>query len=148
MTKPRIRPLALVVFRREDGCWLLNESYDSVKKQTFYRPLGGGIEFGERAVDAARREIREEIGAEIVDLRLLKIFENIFTYEDRPGHAIIFMFEAKFADAAFSRKEAIEGELHKGEPIRARWLPLSHFENPGAPPLYPEGLLELLRGAW
>ncbi len=63
----QIRPLALCLFRNS-GRILVFEGYDPLKQQTFYRPLGGGIEFGERAEDAVRREIREEIRAEIASL--------------------------------------------------------------------------------
>jgi hypothetical protein len=43
--KNKIRPIAICVFRHKDRI-LVAEGYDPVKKQTFYRPLGGVIEFG------------------------------------------------------------------------------------------------------
>ena len=49
--KPRIRPIALCVFRQEEHI-LVFRGYDPKKDQTFYRPLGGGIDFGETALDA------------------------------------------------------------------------------------------------
>src|SRR6266568_4543117 len=49
MTQPRIRPLAICVFSH-NGCILAAEGVDPLKdNQVFYRPLGGGIEFGEYA---------------------------------------------------------------------------------------------------
>ena len=42
----KVRPLAICVFRRGDRI-LAAEGYDLVKGETFYRPLGGRIEFGE-----------------------------------------------------------------------------------------------------
>src|SRR3989304_5656812 len=59
----RLRPLALCLFRRDDGSILVAPGYDEVKRQRFYRPLGGEIEFGERAEGAARRGGREGVGA-------------------------------------------------------------------------------------
>lgn len=50
---------------------LLEHGFDSARQERFYRPLGGAIEFGERAADAVQREIREELGAELEALRLL-----------------------------------------------------------------------------
>ncbi|HEX5141250.1 MAG TPA: hypothetical protein VFX19_09915, partial [Dehalococcoidia bacterium] len=50
----RIRPIAIVVFRRPDGAILVAPGFDTVKQQHFYRPLGGEIEFGELAEDTAR----------------------------------------------------------------------------------------------
>ncbi len=48
MKKNKIRPIALCVFLNNNRI-LVNEGYDPVKQQTFYRSLGGGIEFGEKA---------------------------------------------------------------------------------------------------
>jgi 8-oxo-dGTP pyrophosphatase MutT (NUDIX family) len=40
---------------------LVAHGHDSVKSEDFYRPLGGGIEFGELSEAALRREIKEEL---------------------------------------------------------------------------------------
>ncbi len=42
-------------------------------------PIGGRVEFGESLVDALRREVREETGAEICIKQLLYFGENVFT---------------------------------------------------------------------
>jgi hypothetical protein len=42
----QIRPLAICVFS-QNGKILVCEGYDATTSDTFYRPLGGGIEFGE-----------------------------------------------------------------------------------------------------
>lgn len=142
MSTPRIRAKAMVVFWRGDRI-LVNESHDSVKNETFFRPLGGSIEFGERGEDTARREIMEEIGAEIAEVRFLRTIESIYTFEGERGHDVVLLFEAEFADPSFYERDAIECELHKGEPIRASWKPLAFFRR-GEAPLYPEGLLDIL----
>jgi 8-oxo-dGTP pyrophosphatase MutT (NUDIX family) len=41
--------------------------------------IGGRVEFGESLLESLRREVWEEIGAEVVDHRLLYFSENIFT---------------------------------------------------------------------
>jgi ADP-ribose pyrophosphatase YjhB (NUDIX family) len=56
-----------------------------VKKETFYRPLGGGIEFHETGKVAVEREIQEELGLKIIVHKLVETFENIFEYEGKPG---------------------------------------------------------------
>ena len=61
MKAGKIRPLAICVFLHQ-GRILVSVGYDSVKKQTFYRPLGGKIEFGEPSAETVRRELMEEIG--------------------------------------------------------------------------------------
>lgn len=137
-----IRALALCVFRRDDGSILVAPGDDHVKDQRFYRPLGGGIEFGERAEDAARREIREELGAEVDGLRFLGAVENLFTYLGEPGHELIWLYEGRFKDPAFYARDRLEA--HEGDaPFAVEWVPLSRFVE-GRWPLYPDGLLEML----
>ena len=140
----RIRPLALCLFRRDDGSILVAPGYDEVKRQRFYRPLGGEIEFGELAEDAARREVREEIGAEVDGLRLLGVFQNLFVYRGERGHELVWLFEGRFADASFYEREVIEAD-EGGSKFEARWVPLDLFVR-GEAPLYPDGLLEMLQG--
>jgi len=70
-----IRPIAICVIRRRDEI-LVFESRDTVKNETFYRPLGGGINFGEHSKDAVRREIFEEIG----DLSLKGLSQAVAVY--------------------------------------------------------------------
>jgi 8-oxo-dGTP pyrophosphatase MutT (NUDIX family) len=145
MSARNIRPLAICVFSRE-GRILAAEGYDSVKSQTFYRPLGGRIEFGEHSRDTIVRELREEIGADAADLSYLGTLENVFTYNGEPGHEIVLVYDGRLADEALYRRESIEcrdqdfGDLL----FIARWMPLEGFRGAGAPPLYPAGLLELL----
>jgi ADP-ribose pyrophosphatase YjhB (NUDIX family) len=144
--RDRIRPIAIVVFRREEGCILAAPGFDSVKQQRFYRPLGGEIEFGETADDAARREILEEVGAEIGDLRLISVFENIFTFLGARGHEIVFAYEGEFVDSKYAKTDVVicdEG----GSAFEAHWVPLDLFVR-GEVPLYPDELLgALMAGA-
>ena len=137
---PWIRPLALAVFR--DGPRILvedSEAWDP--RDRFYRPPGGGVEFGERAIEAVRREIREEFGAEISDVRLLGTLETIFEYHGTPGHEIVFVFVARFVDGSYYEAERIVGTEGDGIRIEAIWVDVSVAVDR---PLYPEGLLELL----
>jgi ADP-ribose pyrophosphatase YjhB (NUDIX family) len=137
-----IRPKAVCVCRRGDSI-LVGAGYDAATGETFYGPPGGGVEFGERAVDAVRRELREELGVEVCDLTLLGVLENIFTFEGRPGHEIVFAFEARLADAALYERDELVG-LEEEQPFVAWWVPLAQFAA-GGPPLYPDGLFALLR---
>lgn len=139
---PYIRGLALVVFRREDGSILVAPGYDHVKDQRFYRPLGGGIDFGEPAEAAARREIQEELGAEVDGLRLLATFENIYTYRGRQGHELVWLFEGRLVDRSYYETDEVIAD-EGGSAFAVHWMPLAPFHR-GEFPLYPEGLLELL----
>ena len=136
-----IRPKAVCVCRRGDEI-LVNAAHDRVMGETFFGPLGGGVEFGERAVDAVRREMLEEIGVELAEVQLLGVLENIFVYEGIPGHEIVFVFEARQAHEALYKREEIIGD-EEGMRFVARWVPVRQFAD-GGPPLYPDGLYELL----
>lgn len=141
----QIRPLAICIFRNNDRI-LVGEGYDPVKRETFYRPLGGGIEFGERAEDALRREVREEIGAEIESPVYLFTLENIFTFNGERGHEIVMIFDARFVDDGLYSQKSIRGTETDGNqqcPFKAMWMQVKDF-GPHAP-LYPDGLLERLK---
>ena len=143
MPKHRIRSLAICVFSHA-GCILASQGYDPLKDETFYRPLGGQIEFGEHAADALRRELLEEIQAEVTALRYLETLENIFVFNGKPGHEIVMVFDGELVDQGLYALPVIQRtDAHSGEPIQAYWKHLGEF-GPGQPPLYPTGLLELL----
>jgi len=142
MLPGQIRAIAICILRRHESI-LVFEGHDTTKGQTFYRPLGGAIEFGEIGSQAAIREIREEIHAEITNLRPIGTLENIFTFEGRPGHEIVLVYEADFADATLYQETPIIGQEDSGERFPVLWKPLADFAG-GQSPLYPDGLLELL----
>ncbi|KPL03583.1 MAG: hypothetical protein AMJ73_06170 [candidate division Zixibacteria bacterium SM1_73] len=140
--KPRqIRPIAICVFRDKDRLFLM-ECYDPAKKEIFYRPLGGAIEFGEHSRESIVREIREEIGAEIEDLTYIGMIENLFVYDGKPGHEIVLVYEANFVDSHLYQVESLRCR-DDGEEFVAVWKPIAEFRA-GKSPLYPEGLLDLL----
>jgi len=121
----------------------VGEASDSVKGETFYRPLGGGINFGESAHDAVIREIKEEIGAELAEVRQISVLENMFTYQGKPGHEIVFVFEGKFADQSLYARSKWDTSTEPGW-SRFLWKPVSVF-HAGAEKLYPDGLLVYLK---
>jgi 8-oxo-dGTP pyrophosphatase MutT (NUDIX family) len=141
MKPGQIRPIAICVFRRDDKL-LVGEHYDTVKKETFYRPLGGAIEFGERGPECVVREIREEIGAEIKELNYIETIENIFVCGGRPGHEIVLVYEARLVDSHLYEVESVRCK-ENGDEFVAVWKPMRTFRDREAP-LYPEGLLNLL----
>ncbi|MFH0792658.1 MAG: NUDIX hydrolase [bacterium] len=133
----QIRPLAICIFRDGDRI-LVGEGYDPVKRETFYRPLGGGIEFGERAGQTIQREVREEIGAEVVSLQYLFTLENIFMFNGETGHEIVMVYDGQLVDEALYAQEMIEGREFDGfrqAPLKAVWKRIEEFGP--LSPLYP-----------
>jgi len=137
-----IRPLAICVFKHNNKI-LVCEGIDSVKNETFYRPAGGMIEFQERAEDALRREIKEETGEEITNIKYLGVLENIFTYEGKPGHEIILVYDAEFVNKDVYKKDVIKITESNDVWCYAYWKSLDEFGG-GKLKLYPDNLKQLL----
>ena len=142
---PRIRPIALGLVWN-DGRLLVEHGFDAVRGQAFYRPPGGGIEFGERALDTVRREFLEEMNVALTPTRLAAVIENIFEFEGRPHHEIVFLIEARFEDPHMY--DRVEFEIQEADATRtiATWKSVDELAS-GDTPLYPRGLLERLREA-
>ena len=102
----QIRPIALCVFRKNNRI-LVFEGYDPSEKKTFYRPLGGGIDFGERSEDTVRREIREEINAEVGELHFLGTLENIFSFDGKLGHEIVQIYDGMLEESGLYEQAVI-----------------------------------------
>ncbi|HEX2992224.1 MAG TPA: NUDIX domain-containing protein [Anaerolineales bacterium] len=140
----QIRPLAICIFRKNDRI-LVAEGYDPVKHEHFYRPLGGGIEFGEYSEQTIRRELREEIGAEVCELKYLGTLENVYVFNGTPGHEIIRIYDGVLKNSELYEKPEILGrEMDIDSTFRAVWKPIDEF-GAGKSILYPTGLLELLK---
>jgi len=137
----KIRPISICIFYHK-GRILATEAYDKVKKQYFYRSIGGGIEFQESGSEALIREVREELNTEITNIKLLGVFENIFVYNGKQGHEIVFVYDAKFKDKSFYKKENIpvlEGKIKSN----AVWLTINKM--PKDKPIYPDGLIKSIK---
>jgi 8-oxo-dGTP pyrophosphatase MutT (NUDIX family) len=139
--KNRVRAIAICVFRNGDRI-LVAEGFDEAKNQKFYRPLGGTIEFGEYSAETVRRELMEEIQAEVSDLEYLGTLENVFTFNGENGHEIVFVYDGRFTDEALYEKDVLQGD-ELGLAFKAVWVDLREV-GAGSPPLYPTGLVELL----
>ncbi len=144
MKKNRIRPLAICVFR-DRGRILVNQGYDPVKDQYFYRPLGGAIEFNETSIDTVCRELMEELNVEVdkESLVYLGTLENIFHFNGIPGHEIVMIYDGALKTPGLYDQAVIVGREANGEEIRAVWMDLDSFGD-GKSRLYPGGLLEML----
>lgn len=137
-----IRPLALCVLSK-DGRYLVADGYDPEKDEVFYRPPGGGIDFGETSEEALHREIHEEMGFDITNTHRLGVLENIFTFAGRKGHEIIFLYDADPVDPAIYEREELVGRDSDGRQFTCHWVDLDEV-GPDHPPIYPDGLMELV----
>lgn len=139
---PRIRVTALGLMQRPDGRILVERGEDRSKNQIFYRALGGGVEFGEHAAEALAREFMEELGVAVTVNRLHRVIENIFEYEGRDGHEIIFVYGVTPQDSAFYAVEnppRVDKTTHS---VCWRFIDEIAQENC---PLYPLGFGDLVK---
>ncbi len=142
MPDPAIRSTALAILLWRDH--LLANRYPH-PDGAFYRPLGGGIHFGERAIDALHREMLEELGRPVEVVEHIGVAENIFELDGEPGHQLMFEFVVAWpAGHEPADLSPIAGYEDNGEPIDARWLPLDRVLA-GDYTLYPDGLTARLR---
>jgi len=142
MKKNHIRVVVLGVFLNQ-GKILVFQGKDKVKDETFFRPLGGGVEFGETSENALIREIREELGLEIKEPEYLGTLENIFIYQGEPGHEVVLVYEARFVDPKVYSETNLHCVESDGEDLCCQWLALENVERQHLR-LYPHGLYTLL----
>ncbi len=135
-----IRPLAICIFKNGDKI-LACLGKDEIKKNEFYRPLGGGIEFGESGEETIKREIHEELSEEITNIRYLGTFENIFSYNGKPHHEIVLVYNADFVNKKIY--ETNEIDVKEMDWFVAHWLSIEDCKS-GKYLLYPEGLINIL----
>lgn len=117
---------------------LLLDGFDRVKGEAYHRAIGGGIEFGETAEAALRREFMEELGIGLEEVELLGVVENIFMFEGRQGHEIAHVFAVASAEIDAIALDAELRILDEGSPVR--WISISDDQRP----VYPSGISALL----
>ncbi len=120
-----MRPVAFCLLEH-DNRLLLQEFWHEHENYTFYRPPGGGIEHGERAAEAMRRELREELDARVSEPEFITVLENIFDYGGVTKHEIVFLYRATMLDARVTT--ATEVILTDEIPHRAVWVPLQQLQ--------------------
>lgn len=133
-----IRPIALGLAIKNNKV-LVSEGYDKIKDQTFYRCLGGGIEFLEKSDEALKREFKEEIGADITVKDFLGLEENIFTFNGKNGHELIFIYSVDVKDSDYKDEYAILDEVDS----YAVWMDIEQFKSKQEI-LYPETVIKYL----
>lgn len=134
-----IRPVALGLAIK-DNKLLVGEGYDNMKNQTFYRCLGGGIEFLEKSCDTLKREFKEEIETDIIIKDFLGISENIFTYKGKNAHELILFYSIEIPDEYYKDEYQI---LDVDDNSKAKWIDINEFKNKNKI-LYPEEVFKYI----
>lgn len=134
-----IRPIVLGLATKNNKL-LVGEGFDNVKNETFYRCLGGGIEFLEKSSDALKREFSEEIDANIILKDFLGISENIFTYKGKNAHELVLFYSIEIPEEDYKEEYIIKDDC--GE-YKAKWIDIEEFKNKNKV-LYPEDVFKYI----
>ena len=134
-----IRPVVLGIAKHNNKL-LVSLGYDKVKDETFYRCIGGGIEFQETSQEALKREYKEELGIDIIVEDFCGIVENIFTYQGKKGHELILFYNIKIKEEDYKEKYHI---IDHNEETDAYWIDINEFKT-NKKILYPEAIFKYL----
>ena len=128
---------------KHDSKLLVFEVLDDQGNLKGWCPIGGGIEFGEKAEDALIREIHEELKCEAVITGKPIIYENIFEHQGSKGHEIIFAFPITLCDKNIYSKTRFQIQEVGVNTHWVEWIPIKHFEKNEAI-LFPSLLIDQL----
>ncbi|MGM3304950.1 NUDIX hydrolase [Anabaena sp. WFMT] len=138
----QIRVIVLALIRDGERIFV-SEGYDPTKQSTFYRALGGGVEFGEPSSVALEREFQEEIQADLTNICYLSCIENLFSFDGKQGHEIIQLYQCDFADPKFYKIESLTFSESPERKHRALWIDIARFKS-GELRLVPEIFFDYL----
>jgi 8-oxo-dGTP pyrophosphatase MutT (NUDIX family) len=129
MQKPsKINVKAFCVFHNETRI-LVFDAFDTTDNLPYYRPLGGSVEPGETSKEAIKREILEELGEEIKNVKLLGVLEEIFIHEGTSAHEVIFIFDAEFVDKRVYDRPSMVAKESDGTLLNVSWRELDFFSD-------------------
>lgn len=88
------------------------------EKNYWYFP-GGHVEFGEKIIDALRREIHEELRSEIKSLTIIGASENIYHLGGEKTHEFNYIFETDLKQMVNESQE---------DHLEVKWVKVSDLE--------------------
>ncbi|WP_242310522.1 NUDIX hydrolase [Bacillus cereus group sp. BfR-BA-01331] len=111
--------------------------------ETYYRPLGGSIELGEKSAHTVIREFQEELHTEVEITNYLGCLENIFHLDGEIGHEIIQLYSLRLLDTSLYEMEKMNIQDEQTVSY-AKWIPITAFIQKGKV-LYPDGILNYIQ---
>lgn len=111
--------------------------------ETYYRPLGGSIELGEKSAHTVIREFQEELHTEVEITNYLGRLENIFHLDGEIGHEIIQLYSLRLLDMSLYEMEKMNIQDEQTVSY-AKWIPITAFIQKEKV-LYPDGILNYIQ---
>ncbi|WP_242250890.1 NUDIX hydrolase [Bacillus cereus group sp. BfR-BA-01379] len=111
--------------------------------ETFYRPLGGSIELGEKSAHTVIREFKEELHTEVEITHYLGCLENIFHLDGEIGHEIIQLYSLRLLGTSLYEMEIMNIQDEQTVSY-AKWMPITAFIQKEKV-LYPDGILNYIQ---
>ncbi len=138
----RIRTIAIAIIERGEQI-LCGPVYDDAGQIKGWRPLGGGVEFGETAEQALTREFTEETEQNLKDIERIAVLENHYAHEGEAGHEVVFVFSAKLENEVLYDADQLAFSEENGPELTAKWISVAKARA-GRIAVFPDGLAELL----
>lgn len=111
---------------KRNGKTLLNRGFDQAKNEIFYRLVGGTVEFGETGKKAIKREIKEELNSQLINLKFIKIIENIFVFNGQKGHEIVFIYKGDLTNKKIYQRKKIYF-FDEGKKYLSEWISIDRI---------------------
>ncbi|PEM57879.1 NUDIX hydrolase [Bacillus wiedmannii] len=111
--------------------------------ETYYRPLGGSIELGEKSAHTVIREFKEELHTEVEITNYLGCLENILHLDGEVGHEIIQLYSLRLLDTSLYEMEILNIQDEQTASY-AKWIPMTAFIQKEKA-LYPDGILKYIQ---
>ncbi|EJS52543.1 TPA: NUDIX hydrolase [Bacillus thuringiensis] len=135
---PRAKAFGLAVHQDR----LLVQEYHT-EGETYYRPLGGSIELGEKSAHTVIREFTKELHTEIEIINYLGCLENVFHLDGGIGHEIIQLYSLRLLDTSLYEMKILN--IQDEETVAyAKWIPITAFIQKEKI-LYPDGVLKYIQ---
>ena len=108
----------------------------------FWSLPGGGVNYNEKSHETLKREMLEELNAEIEVKDLLFTAENFFEWQNDKYHAIELFFEMNFINKSKNIYELTEftggDEFIKGKNVKLffKWFDINEIKNENIKPVF------------
>lgn len=127
---------SVVIFNQDKSKILLF----NVEGRSVYLIPGGKVAQKEKSIDAIKREIKEELGLKISDLKLLAVSEEFVNDKGYSNQQINFIYQGVYNEPISKIKfKGLEGEW-----INFEWVDVNNLENVN---LHPKSIKNIVKNS-